>query len=39
MEIFSNNITFYDESCLFTEVAENTALQNINIENYVSMCN
>ena len=39
MQVFSNNITFYDESCLFTNVVENTAMQNINIENYVCMHN
>ena len=39
MEIFANNITFYDESSLFTNVVENTALQNINIENYMYLCN
>ena len=39
MQVFSNNITFYDESCLFTNVVENTAMQNINIENYMYLCN
>ena len=39
MQVFSNNITFYDESCLFTQVVENTAMQNINIENYMYLCN
>ena len=39
MQVFSNNITFYDESCLFTNVVENTAMQNINIENYMCLCN
>jgi len=39
MQVFSNNITFYDESCLFTNVVENTAMQNINIENYICMHN
>ena len=39
MQVFSNNITFYDESCLFTSVVENTAMQNINIENYICMHN
>jgi hypothetical protein len=39
MEVFSKNITFYDESCLFTNVVENTAMQNINIENYICMHN
>ena len=39
MQVFANNITFYDESCLFTNVVENTAMQNVNIENYISLCN
>tara|TARA_B100000768_G_C11223813_1_gene351815 strand:+ start:505 stop:861 length:357 start_codon:yes stop_codon:yes gene_type:complete len=39
MEIFANNITYYDDSSLFTQVVENTAMQNVNLENYVYMCN
>lgn len=39
MEVFSNNITYYDESCLFTQVVENTAMQNVNIEKYMYLCN
>ena len=39
MQVFSNNITFYDESSLFTNVVKNTAMQNINIENYMCLCN
>ncbi len=39
MQVFSNNITFYDESSLFTNVVKNTAMQNINIENYMYLCN
>ena len=39
MDIFANNITYYDESCLFTNVVENTAMQNVNIENYMYLCN
>ena len=39
MEIFGNNITFYDESCLFENVVENTVLQNIKLENYICMHN
>jgi hypothetical protein len=39
MQVFSNNITFYDESCLFTNVVANTALQNIKIEDYMCLCN
>ena len=39
MEIFANNITFYDESCLFTNVVENTAMQNVNLNDYVYLSN
>ena len=40
MEIFANNITFYDEKySLFESVVENTALQNVNLENYVYLSN
>ena len=40
MEIFANNITFYDEKySLFTSVVENTAMQNVNLENYVYLSN
>ena len=40
MEIFGNNITFYDEKySLFESVVENTAMQNINIENYACLSN
>ena len=40
MEIFANNITFYDEQySLFESVVENTVLQNVNLENYVYLSN
>jgi hypothetical protein len=40
MEIFGNNITFYDEKySLFESVVENTAMQNVNIENFMYLCN
>ena len=39
MQVFSNNITYYDESSLFTQVVENTAMQNVNIEKYMYLCN
>jgi hypothetical protein len=39
MEVFANNITYYDESSLFTQVVENTVLQNVQLENYVSLSN
>ena len=40
MEIFANNITFYDEKySLFESVVENTAMKNVNIENYTYLSN
>jgi hypothetical protein len=39
MEIFANNITYYDESSLFESVVENTAMQNINLEKYACLHN
>ena len=40
MEIFANNITFYDEKySLFTSVVENTAMQNVKLENYACLSN
>ena len=39
MDVFTNNITYYDESSLFTSVVENTAMQNVQLENYVYLSN
>ena len=40
MEIFGNNITFYDEKySLFESVVENTALQKVKLENYACLSN
>ena len=39
MEVFANNITYYDESSLFTQVVANTVLQNVVLENYVYLSN
>ncbi len=40
MEIFANNITFYDEKySLYESVVENTAMQNVNLENYTYLSN
>lgn len=39
MDVFANNITYYDESSLFTQVVENTVLQNVLLENYVYLSN
>ena len=39
MQVFANNLTYIDESSLFTNVVENTAMQNVNLENYVYLSN
>ena len=39
MEIFANNITYYDESNLFNNCVKNTALQNVKLSNYVYLSN
>ena len=39
MEVFANNITYYDESSLFTTVVANTAMRNVKLENYVYLSN
>ena len=39
MEVFASNITYYDESCLYTQVVENTAMQKVLLENYVYLSN
>ena len=39
MDVFANNITYYDESSLFTTVVANTAMQNVKLENYVYLSN
>jgi len=39
MEIFASNITYYDESSLYTQVVENTAMQKVLLENYVYLSN
>ena len=39
MQVFSNNITYYDESSLYTQVVENTAMQNVQLENYTYLSN
>jgi len=39
MEVFANNITYYDESSLFTTIVANTAMQKVNLENYVYLSN
>ena len=39
MQCFANNITYTDESSLFTTVVKNTALEKVKLENYVYLCN
>ena len=39
MEIFANNITYYDESDLFYSCVKNTAMQNVQLENYAYLSN
>ena len=39
MQCFASNITYVDESSLFTSVVKNTVLQNILLEDYVYLCN
>ena len=39
MQVFANNITYYDESSLYTQVVENTAMQNVQLENYTYLSN
>ena len=39
MQCFTNNITYVDESSLFTTVVANTAMQNVQLENYVYLSN
>lgn len=39
MEIFANNITYYDESSMYTSVVANTAMQKVKLENYACLSN
>jgi len=39
MDIFANNITYYDEESLFTDVVKNTALEKINLQDYTCLSN
>ena len=39
MDVFASNITYYDESSLYTQVVENTAMQNVQLENYTYLSN
>ena len=39
MQCFTNNITYTDESSLFTQAVENTALEKVKLENYTYLSN
>ena len=39
MDVFANNITYYDERNMFTFVVQNTAMQNVQLENYTYLSN
>ena len=39
MDVFANNITYYDESSLFTQVVKNTAMQKVNLNNFAYLIN
>ena len=39
MDVFANNITYYDESSLYTQVVANTAMQKVNLNNYTYLSN
>ena len=39
MDVFANNIEFYDESNMYYSVVENTALQKVKLENYACLSN
>jgi hypothetical protein len=39
MEIFANNITYYDESNLFNNCVHNTALTNVKLSDYAYLSN
>lgn len=39
MQVFANNITYYDESSLFTQVVKNTAMQKVNLNNFTYLSN
>ena len=39
MDVFANNITYYDESSLFTQVVKNTAMQKVNLNNFTYLSN
>ena len=39
MQVFANNITYYDECALYDNCVKNTAMQNVRLLNYTSLSN
>jgi hypothetical protein len=39
MQVFANNITYYDESSLYDNCVDNTAMQNVKLLDYTSLSN
>lgn len=39
MEVFANNITYYDESDLYDNCVANTAMQNVKLQDYTDLSN
>jgi len=39
MEVFANNITYYDESFLYEDCVQNTAMQNVKLLDYTCLSN
>jgi len=39
MEVFADNITYYDESSLYDDCVANTAMQNVKLLDYTSLSN
>jgi len=39
MQVFANNITYYDESSLYENCVANTAMQNVELLDYTSLSN
>ena len=39
MQVFADNITYYDESDLYESCVANTAMQNVNLLDYTSLSN
>lgn len=39
MQVFANNITYYDESSMYDNCVANTAMQNVRLLDYTSLSN